>query len=175
MPCRSLASFFTWRKFSGSGAITSSIARWTSTGLCWRRPRPKESFTSDTSDHAWFARAFQEISFAVSGSPGRSPPLNRAAGTRIYTLALFLPVLFYSIAMQGALLIEGARVEKYENAMCIALDEENAGWLLAAPGMSMLTAVADDLHRQGLRATVGIRSAEHRELAARRIGVVAAL
>ena len=94
--------------------------------------------------------------------------LHRAAGTRICALALFLPVLFYSSAMQGALLIEGAKVEEYENAMHLALDEENAGWLLAAPGMSMLTAVADDLRRQGLRATVGIRAAEHREFAARR-------
>lgn len=126
MPCRSLASFFTWRTFPGSGAIISSIGRWTSTGRCWRYPRPKGSFTSN---HAWFARAFQETSSDVPASPGRS--LRRTGQWEpVYArLLYFLPALFYSSAMQGALLFEATKVDKYENAMHIALDEENAAWV----------------------------------------------
>ena len=79
-----------------------------------------------------------------------------AVGTRIYALILFLPVLFYSNAMQGALLFEVAKIDKYR-------------WLLAAPGMSMLMAVSDPLRLQFRRQMVGLRFVEHRDYAATRI------
>lgn len=93
----------------------------------------------------------------------------KSATAATCALAIFLCVLFYSSAMQGALLIEGAKIDKYENALHIALDGDNAGWLLAAPGMSTLTDLSDRLRRQGLRATM--RNAEHREFAATRMGL----
>ena len=51
---------------------------------------------------------------------------------------LFLPALFYASAMQGALL--GA-----ETSSRPQLTTENARWLLAAPGMPILTAIANEL------------------------------
>ena len=44
-PCRSSASFRTWPMCCGSEATTSSTARWTSTGRCWRCLLPRGSFT----------------------------------------------------------------------------------------------------------------------------------
>lgn len=92
--------------YPGPGAIISSIGRWTSTGRCWRCPRPKGSFTQDHGSRGLFTRLYPP-----------SPSPNRAAGTRTCTLTLFLPVLFYSGTMQGALLIEGAKVDEYENVV----------------------------------------------------------
>ena len=54
---------------------------------------------------------------------------------------LFVPVVFYSNAMQGALLWHG------EDENRAALTSENAGWLLAAPGMPALNAIAGELDR----------------------------
>lgn len=86
-----------------------------------------------------------------------------------------MPVLFYSGTMQGALLIEGAKVDEYENVVHLTLDEENAGWLLAAPGMSILTVASDHLRRQGIRASVGVRSCGAPRIYHQKNQVVAAL
>ena len=48
-------------------------------------------------------------------------------------------------------------------------DEENAGWLLAAPGMPALVAISSDLHRQSVHQFVGLRFATHRDYANKRI------
>ena len=94
-----------------------------------------------------------------------------AAGGRGGTCALilFLPVLFYSSAMQGALLLEGAKIDKYKTRTHLKLDRDNAGWLLAVPGISMLTAISDRLHLQLIQQFVGMRSVEHRNYADTRI------
>ena len=68
---------------------------------------------------------------------------------------LFVPALFYANAMQGALLFK-------DSVGAIELDEQNAGWLLAAPGMKALTAVSNDLRDDLDRQSVGVRFAEHR-------------
>ena len=39
-----------------------------------------------------------------------------AVGALTCALILFLPVLFYSSAMQGALLFEGAKIDKYKRS-----------------------------------------------------------
>ena len=77
-------------------------------------------------------------------------------------LLLFIPVLFYSNAIQGALLFEGAAVRKPMGRLHIELDEKNAGWLLGAPGMPMLVAISNRLRRESVRQDVGNRFAEHR-------------
>ena len=92
--------------------------------------------------------------------------LHLATGTRTCTLVLFLPVLFYSGAMQAALLFEGSKVDKYITKTHITLGEENAGWLLTAPGMPMLTAILDHLHLKINQKFIGMRSVEHRQFAA---------
>ena len=81
------------------------------------------------------------------------------------TIALFVPALFYANAMQGALLFEKAAIREYVYRLHIELNEENAGWLLAAPGMSALVAVSNDLRRLSVQHKVGTTFSEHREFA----------
>ena len=49
--------------------------------------------------------------------------------------------------------------------MHIFLNEENAGWLLAVPGMPMLVALSNDLRRQSLKHGVAGRFSNHRRYA----------
>ena len=86
-----------------------------------------------------------------------------AAGGGTYTIALFLPVLFYANAIQSALFFEGAAVDKYILRLHIELNEENAEWLLAAPGMPALVAISNNLRRQSAWHLVGTSIAEHHE------------
>ena len=88
---------------------------------------------------------------------------------RLWTLLLFVPVLFYASAMQLALLFE-QNSGKYDWAAHIDLDERNAAWLMAAPGMKALTAVSNDL-REAMDPVHGVatRFATHRALADLRI------
>ena len=79
---------------------------------------------------------------------------------RLWTLLLFVPVLFYASAMQWTLLFEADFEQNYwkhDRAAHIELDARNAGWLLAAPGMKALTAVSNDLRDNLIRHGVGIR------------------
>ncbi len=86
-------------------------------------------------------------------------------GARTCALILFIPVIFYCGAIQGELLIEGARIDKRILRLHIELDERNARRLLAAPGMSALAAISNDLRRQSIEQDVASRFAEHREFA----------
>ena len=83
-------------------------------------------------------------------------------GGRPYTIALFLPVLFYANAIQGFLLFEDAAIRKQNGLWYAELNQENAGWLLAAPGVPALVAISNDLRRQYGVNMVGIRFSEHR-------------
>ena len=82
-------------------------------------------------------------------------------GTRICTLVLFIPVLFYASAMQTALLFEADRT----GGRNVALDGQNAGWLLRAPGMEFLNDLSARLRRRLTGPMVGNRFASHREFA----------
>ncbi len=93
----------------------------------------------------------------------------RLPGARACALILFIPVIFYCGAIQGELLIEGARIDKRIWRLHIELDERNARWLLAAPGMSALAAISNDLRRQSIEQDVASRFAEHREFANRQL------
>ena len=88
-----------------------------------------------------------------------------AVGARTCAIVLFVPVLFYTSAIQGALLFEGAAIRERIKRLHIELDDDNAGWLLAAPGMPMLVAVSNDLRHQTSRQFVALPLAEHREFA----------
>ena len=88
-----------------------------------------------------------------------------AVGARTCAIALFVPVLFYASAIQGTLLFEGAAIRERIVYLYIELDDDNAGWLLAAPGMPMLVAVSNNLRRQTSRRFVALPFAEHREFA----------
>ena len=91
------------------------------------------------------------------------PPF--VVGARTCAIVLFVPVLFYASAIQGALLFEGAAIRERIKMLHIELDDDNAAWLLAAPGMPMLVAVSNDLRRQTSRQFVASPFAEHREFA----------
>ena len=95
----------------------------------------------------------------------RFSPSGLAVGGRTCAIALFAPVLFYGSAIQGALLFEGAAIHEYVNRLHIELDDDNSGWLLAVPGMTMLVAISSDLRRQTTRQLVATPHAEHREFA----------
>ena len=84
-------------------------------------------------------------------------------------LVLFLPVLFYCNAFQGALLFAAAKIDERILQTHVELDDANAGWLMAAPGMPMLTDGAGDLHRSLIRQSVAMRFVEHREFANQRL------
>ena len=92
-------------------------------------------------------------------------------GPHGWAVALFVPVLFYASAVQGLLLFEGAKINERIWGIHIELDAENAGWLLAAPGMPMLVAISNDLRASFVRQSVGMRFVEHREFADLRIGL----
>ena len=83
--------------------------------------------------------------------------------------ALFCLVLFYASALQAALLLEGAKIDERVLRLDVRLDAENAGWLLALPGLRPLNAVAERLRSRLIRHFVGMRFPEHREYAAERL------
>ena len=83
---------------------------------------------------------------------------------RLCALLLFVPMLFYANAMQWALLFE-LNNEEHEWHAHVDLDERNAGWLLAAPGMKALTAISNDLRQAMAPNVVATRLATHRTLA----------
>ena len=61
------------------------------------------------------------------------------SSTRAWALLLFVPVMFYANGMQAALLFESKR-SGYSD---VELNEQNAGWLLRAPGMERISGTAD--------------------------------
>ena len=96
--------------------------------------------------------AISSVPFAGIGALTFSKPDMDA---RLWTLLMFVPALFYANAMQWALLFE----DDFFSA--VELDDRNAGWLLAAPGMGALTAVSNDLRDDLFRQFVGRRFARH--------------
>ena len=97
-------------------------------------------------------------------------------GARACAVVVFVPVLFYAGAIQGALLFEGAVVRDWldwaslpHELHVVELDRDNAGWLLAAPGMPMLVAISNDLRRQAARQLVAVIFTVHRDFAAQQL------
>ena len=97
----------------------------------------------------------------------RLPP--RCQWARICAIALFVPVLFYTGAIQGTLLFRGAAIRERILKLHIELDEGNAWQLLTAPGMPMLVAISNELRRQAVQQSVAARFTEYREFLNRRM------
>ena len=102
----------------------------------------------------------------------RWPPRLPGLGARAWAAVVFAPVLFYAGAIQGALLFEGAAIRdllewasRPLHEPHLELDNDNAGWLLRAPGMPMLVAVSNDLRRLTARQSVAASFSSHREFA----------
>ena len=104
---------------------------------------------------------------------GRWRPRLPGLGARACAVAIFVPVLFYASAIQGALLFEGAAIRDWfdwtskPHRRHVELDSDNAGWLLAVPGMPMLIAISNDLRRRAAQHLIATPFARHREFAAR--------
>ncbi|MCY3930946.1 MAG: hypothetical protein OXH70_04460 [Acidobacteria bacterium] len=86
-------------------------------------------------------------------------------GPAACAFGLFVPTLFYCGALQGQLMFQGVATADYQERFHPEVDQENAGWLLAAPGMRALASVSNDLRSRMTRQLVGLRFAEHREAA----------
>ena len=82
-----------------------------------------------------------------------------ALGRRACSLAIFAPVFFYGSAIQGALLLEHPKLDT--KLRHIELDEENAKWLLAMPGMSALVPISNDLRYQSSLRSVALWHGRH--------------
>ena len=78
---------------------------------------------------------------ALGRALGRRRVGARAADGRLWAVALFLPVLFYAGAIQGALL----RATSYPTTSFISLDELQPGWIPPAPGMPALVGLSANL------------------------------
>ena len=88
----------------------------------------------------------------------------RWVGERALAVVCFVPLVFYSGAIQGVLLVEGVELlgpPKSEQQR-VVLDEENSAWLLAAPGMPALVAISSALRFESARHSVALRQHEHR-------------
>ena len=110
------------------------------------------------------AAGIAHLGSMVSAGLRRLPRVpGRAVRGEIYTIALFLPVLFYANAIQGVLLFKWDAMHLMSPKVHIELNEENAGWLLAVPGMPMIVAISNDLRRQSVKHFVALRSTFHRE------------
>ena len=90
---------------------------------------------------------------------------DRVVSSQTLAIVLFLPVLFYASAIQGLLLFEGAPVPESIYPFHIDLNQENAGWLLAAPGMPVLVTISNDLRLRSVQKKVAERFTAHREFA----------
>ena len=84
---------------------------------------------------------------------------------RTCAFVLFVPVLFYTGAIQATRLFKEAAIRERISMLHIELDDGSAPWLFAAPGMPMLVAVSNDLRRQAIRQFVAKSFVIHREFA----------
>ena len=120
---------------------------------------------------AWIADKLRDIRInRLSVDSAQAGHSANPIWARLCTLLLFVPVLFYASAMQWALMFE-LNSENHEWDAHIDLDERNAGWLLAAPGMKALTAVSNDLREAMHLNSVALRFTTHRILADWKIGL----
>ena len=86
----------------------------------------------------------------------------RTARNETYAILLFLPLLFYANGIQGTLLFEEAANPAHTTAGYVKLNRNNAGWLLAAPGMPALVTISNDLRRLSTPQKVGASAIAHR-------------
>ncbi len=108
------------------------------------------------------AEGIAHLGTRIAASLRRVRWLPWRVGPRAWAVALFVPVLFYASGLQGVLLFMFGPAGWHRH---IELNEENAGWLLAAPGMPALMAISNDLRRQSAQQLVRLPAALHSDVA----------
>lgn len=84
-------------------------------------------------------------------------------------LILYAPVALYSGALQAGLLVEGARIDGRMFKTPIERNWRETRLFMFVPGVSALADISDRLRRDLAPRRIGLRFAEHREFAKRRI------
>ena len=114
--------------------------------------------------------AILDLRSRVSGARFLQPFIRRrpAPGANAWSLVIFAPVIFYCSAIQGLLLLTGARAVNYTGNH-IELNERNARPLLNAPGMGVLVPISNDLRRLAGSQYIGVPFSAHRTFANGRI------
>ena len=74
-------------------------------------------------------------------------------------------MLFYANAIQGVLLFEGTAIREQDRKSHAELDQQNAGWMMTAPGMPALVAISNEMRRLSASHSVGGRFGQHRHYA----------
>ena len=114
--------------------------------------------------------AILDLGSRVSGArfwrPIRRP---LALGANACSLLIFAPVIFYCSAIQGLLLLAGARTINYTGNNHIEIDEEKG--LLNVPGMAVLVSISNDLRRLAVEQRIAVPFAKHRTFASERIEI----
>ena len=88
---------------------------------------------------------------------------NRAAG--MWSVIVFVPVLFYCQAIQIQLALVQVRADSHIFVKRPELNENNAKWLLNAPGMAVLVPISNHLRRLAVQHSIAASFAEQRRFA----------
>ena len=80
-----------------------------------------------------------------------------------FALIIFAPVLFYSSAMQFAILMRLADTDKLRPSFTIELNHQDAAWLFAAPGMDYLYQINEDLRAKMAPHLIGWKFLKNRQ------------
>ena len=91
------------------------------------------------------------------------------SAANMWSLIIFAAMLFYCSAIQGMLLLKGARGPGYAGQPHVELNDRNAEWFLNIPGMSVLVPISNDLRRLAVKQTIAVSFAQHRAFANERI------
>ena len=86
----------------------------------------------------------------------------------VFTLCVFALVLFYSSAMQFALMLRTIETERWASTL-VRLDRRDAAWLFAAPGMSLLYRVNEELRMEMPEHSINMRFIGRPEILTRSI------
>ena len=87
-------------------------------------------------------------------------PIRAASGGGLHSCALPCPCSSTPTRFRPSCYSKAPQYASASSALYIELNQANAGWLLAAPGMPALAAISNDLRRQSSRQLVGAPSAE---------------
>ena len=112
------------------------------------------------------ADAMARLGATCASAFGRTLPAMRRfprLAPAAFAMVIFALVLFYSSAMQLALLIRGTEVDTWHDAANLKLDRREAGWLFAVPGMDRLYGMNEELRAEMGERFIGGRFVMHRQ------------